>query len=203
MDPLLTNEIGINVNTSFDELRSFQPKAAVQNATHDRLHRVTYAEQIKPGQNAEYKVAFPNDRAKSIAPFNREEKFKTLFTGIDRYNYVDPDYAYTDAEMKQIESHKLIYKKYLNEMRFDREEKLRNKEHVLYNNPADIGLKLGGGVKPQHLTLTELHQETMQPSKFQVNPEWQLITSEELSNQEKLLLKTSKENGTGAKASLG
>ena len=52
---------------------------------------------------------------------------RTLFTGADRHNYVDPDYAYTEVEREQIELHKSIYKKYLDDLRFCREEKKRSK----------------------------------------------------------------------------
>ncbi len=76
VDPLITNEIGLNVNTTLEDLKSFMPKAAVQNAPKDHLHRVSYADQVKPGHNNEYKVAFPNDRSKSIGPFKRDEKYK-------------------------------------------------------------------------------------------------------------------------------
>lgn len=95
--------------------------------------------------------------------------------------------------MLQIESHKLIYKHYLDDLRFYRSERVRNQEHHAYNNPTEIGLKTGGGVKPQHLTIDELYAETnkAQASKFQVNPEWQLIGSEELAQQEQKLIKSS------------
>lgn len=76
MMPILTNEVGINVNTTLADLKSFAPKIAVQNATRDGLHKLSYAEKVKAGKESEYKVAFPNDRAKSIAPFNRNEKYK-------------------------------------------------------------------------------------------------------------------------------
>jgi len=51
---------------------------------------------------------------------------RTVFTGIDRYNYIDPDYAYTDAENEKLEKHKDIYKKYLESLKFHRVEKIRN-----------------------------------------------------------------------------
>ncbi len=52
---------------------------------------------------------------------------RTLLTGIDRYNYIDPDYAFTDEEILQIEKHKLIYQRYLDELKFYRDEIKRNK----------------------------------------------------------------------------
>lgn len=76
MMPLITNEVGLNVNSTFADLKSFVPKAIVQNAVHDGLHKNPHVEQVRPENASEFKVAFPNDRAKSIAPFNRSEKYK-------------------------------------------------------------------------------------------------------------------------------
>ena len=52
---------------------------------------------------------------------------RTIFTGVDRYNYVDPDYAYTNDERMKIEVHKLIYQNYIRELKFFREEKIKTK----------------------------------------------------------------------------
>ncbi len=127
MTPFLTNEVGLNVNTTVATLKPFVPKAAVMNSVNDHLHRHSNTEKITPETAENYKVAFPNDRAKSIAPYSRGEKYKTLFTGMDRHNYVDRDYAYTDEEMEQIERHKFIYKQYIDNLKFFRAEKRRNK----------------------------------------------------------------------------
>jgi hypothetical protein len=74
--PLITNEVGLNVNTTVGTLKPFLPKTAVLNAVNDHLHRNSYAERIKPGKEKDYKISYPNDRGKSIGPFNRNEKFK-------------------------------------------------------------------------------------------------------------------------------
>ncbi len=160
MTPFLTNEVGLNVNTTFNNLRAFVPKAAVQNAPNDTLHRHSNTEKISPATAEKYKVAFPNDRSKSIAPFSRTEKFKTLMTGQDRYNYVDPDYAYTDAEREQIDNHKAIYKQYIDNLKFYRAERALKKEFTTFNHPPLAGLKPGGGLQPQNLTLSDLHNES-------------------------------------------
>ncbi len=160
MTPFLTNEVGLNVNTTFGSLRAFVPKAAVQNAPNDNLHRHSNTEKITPATAQKYKVAFPNDRSKSIAPFSRTDKFKTLMTGQDRYNYVDPDYAYTDAEREQISRHKDIYKQYIDNLKFYRAERARNKEFTAFNCFPFAGLRPGAGLQPQNLTLSDLHIET-------------------------------------------
>lgn len=52
---------------------------------------------------------------------------RTLFTHVDRYNYVDPDYAYTNDERMKVEKHKLIYQNYIRQLKYIREEKTRIK----------------------------------------------------------------------------
>jgi hypothetical protein len=75
---LITNEVGLNVNTTVSSLKAFTPKAAVLNAPNDHLHRNSYTEKIKRGKEAEFKIAYPNDLAKSVAPFSRKDKFKYI-----------------------------------------------------------------------------------------------------------------------------
>lgn len=74
LKPLISNEVGINVNTTQDSLKSFHPRAAVLNSAHDTTHvkrtSSTYLDHFK-----KHKVSFPNDRSRSIGPFNREESF--------------------------------------------------------------------------------------------------------------------------------
>ena len=76
MMPVLTNEVGVNVNTTFADLKAFVPKAAVQNSVNDNLHKFADTEKIPHGKGNSFKIAFPNDRAKSIAPYSRTEKYK-------------------------------------------------------------------------------------------------------------------------------
>jgi hypothetical protein len=53
--------------------------------------------------------------------------FRTPFTREERYNYVDPDYAYTDEERKQNEIHENKYNQLFDEQRFQRTEVKRTK----------------------------------------------------------------------------
>ncbi len=126
LKPLIANEVGINVNTTQDSLQRFHPRAAVLNSTNDTTHikrsSSTYLNNFK-----KHKVSFPNDRARSIGPFNREESFVTPFTREERYNYIDPDYAYTNEERKKIELHEEAYNQLFHEQRFQRSEIKRTK----------------------------------------------------------------------------
>jgi hypothetical protein len=53
--------------------------------------------------------------------------FSTPFTREERYNYVDPDYAYTEKERKEIEIHENTYNQLFTEQRFQRTENKRSK----------------------------------------------------------------------------
>lgn len=51
---------------------------------------------------------------------------RTIFTHTDRYNFVDPDYAYTDEEMEAVKSHKKHYVEYIKTMR---ENRIKNRKN--------------------------------------------------------------------------
>ncbi len=84
LKPLIANEVGINVATTQDSLKRFHPRAAVLNSTNDTTHikrsSSTYLNNFK-----KHKVSFPNDRARSIGPFNREDSFMYVLN--KKYNY--------------------------------------------------------------------------------------------------------------------
>ena len=64
------------MNTTVENLKAFVPKAAVQNAVNDHLHKFRNTEKLHPVTAVKHKIAFPNDRSKSIGPFDKREKFK-------------------------------------------------------------------------------------------------------------------------------
>ena len=90
LTPLITNEVGMFVETTFNDLREDQLRNGVAGSTKVKLHRLN----TRGSKSADYsscggggsarlqdssgsaKVAFPNDRAKSIRPFDRKEKFQ-------------------------------------------------------------------------------------------------------------------------------
>ena len=53
-----------------------------------------------------------------------------MFTHVDRHNYVDADYAYTNEELMRIEKHKLVYRDYIRDLKFYREEKARTRYNL-------------------------------------------------------------------------
>lgn len=121
-------------------------------------------------------VAHPNDRATSIRPAKRNENIKTLFTGIERYTFVDPDYAYTDKEEQQRFQHKqqyLDYIKRLGEKRLLHEKK--SEFHEL-NNALDLGMKSNRGLKPPKISALEISRSS-EEAPFTVSNEVKLLSS--------------------------
>ena len=46
--------------------------------------------------------------------------FRTIFTGVKRHTYVDPDYSYTDSEARLIQQHKQRYIDFIEALRTKR-----------------------------------------------------------------------------------
>lgn len=56
---------------------------------------------------------------------------RTKFTGVERYSYIDPDFALTDEEEKQKEDHKNLYLGYIRDCRAFREMKSKKRFSIL------------------------------------------------------------------------
>jgi len=67
---------------------------------------------------------------------------RTIFTRANRHNYSDPDYSYTDEEMAAIEAHRKHYQSFIDNLREERREKVRVKEHKEYGDDLNIGVKV-------------------------------------------------------------
>ena len=52
---------------------------------------------------------------------------RTKFTGVERYSYIDPDFALTDEEEKRKEDHKNLYLDYIRDCRAFREMKTKKR----------------------------------------------------------------------------
>lgn len=49
--------------------------------------------------------------------------YRTLFTGVERYNYIDPDYAFDDMEIEMKKKKELMYLKEINKLQKKQEIK--------------------------------------------------------------------------------
>jgi len=52
---------------------------------------------------------------------------RTIFNGLVRHNYVDPDYAYTDDQADVVQRHRQYYTDFIDELRQNRINKLMSK----------------------------------------------------------------------------
>eukprot|EP00079_Xenopus_tropicalis_P021661 XP_012813080.1 PREDICTED: cilia- and flagella-associated protein 47 isoform X1 [Xenopus tropicalis] len=125
--------------------------ALSSNKTHIHNHQ-------KKDDNEEL-VAFPNDRAASIRPSDSSTKYRTLFTKVERYNYVDPDYAYTEEEEKLRKSHKDYYINYIQSIREERLKREKEREFEDVNNPTDIGITPAAGLVSPSPSIVECFNE--------------------------------------------
>ncbi|XP_071954714.1 cilia- and flagella-associated protein 47-like isoform X2 [Antedon mediterranea] len=180
--PLVVGEVGQFVSVTTDEASSYKPRAAMLNAPKTKgLHTSKSASGIRDSSAL---VAFPNDRARSIRPSYRRENYKTIFTKSDRHTYVDPDYAYDDNEIQDIQEHKNKYNQYLVECREKRKEKTSSKEFKTLNTAKDIGVKPASGLKPSKLKIEDMKNVVRTPTP--PNSGNRMLSSKWLNNKEML-----------------
>ncbi|XP_074645875.1 cilia and flagella-associated protein 47-like isoform X2 [Tubulanus polymorphus] len=176
--PAITNEVGICVDTNFENAEK-RPRAAMLNALETDLHKTQSAKTA----SRTMKVAFPNDRAQSVRPSNTKEQYKTIFTGMDRHTYIDPDYAYTEEEAAKVKAHRDFYKQFISDMRENRNNSGQKREFALTNNKTDIGIKTAAGIQPKKLLLEEIKPDPR--PKTPPNAHYQVLSSKHLQTMDR------------------
>ncbi|XP_052518697.1 cilia- and flagella-associated protein 47 [Budorcas taxicolor] len=157
ISPLVSNPTGQFVVKDLVQYKDHAPVAMLQSTmTHIHNHKIN-KELIKGAL-----IAFPNDRAASIRSGEDHENFRTIFTKIPRYNYVDPDFAYTKFEKLVKKSHENYYAGYIKFLRNVRLQKEAHRKHVYSYNDIDIGLHPASGLKSP--TVSEVEREEELPS---------------------------------------
>ncbi|XP_078698604.1 cilia- and flagella-associated protein 47-like isoform X8 [Branchiostoma floridae x Branchiostoma belcheri] len=144
--PLVVGETGQFVDVTFSDTKPYTPRAAMLNSTKTSIHTPKTLTGSREDKNA--LVAYPNDRAGSIRPSDRREKYRTIFTKAERHTFVDPDYAYTEEEEQKKHEHKQKYIGFLREQRKNREKMQMEREFVELNNKVDMGMKPASGLRP-------------------------------------------------------
>ncbi|KFQ75445.1 Uncharacterized protein CXorf22, partial [Phaethon lepturus] len=125
-------------------------------------------------------TAFPNDRAASIRPSEWNKKYRTIFTKTERYNYIDPEFSYTDCERLSKEAHKEYYADFISSLRQRRLQKDAARQFSIYNNSVSIGLKPAEGLMSPKISITDFPKEKLE---FKMLPldENRLLTSQKLA----------------------
>ncbi|RXM29158.1 Cilia- and flagella-associated protein 47 [Acipenser ruthenus] len=178
--PSISNETGQFVEVKTYNLRKYSSSArmAVLSAAKTGIH--THKRSRSLDKNA--LVAFPNDRYASIRPTLRNEQYRTIFTKAERYNYVDPDFAYTEEEEKQIKAHKDYYFQFIQSLRKQRIQKEKERDLADVKDKVDIGIKPAAGLHPQRLSVSDIEVEQNEEKPLQRKS--QLLTTRALAEIE-------------------
>ncbi|XP_027494225.1 cilia- and flagella-associated protein 47 isoform X1 [Corapipo altera] len=152
------------------------PPVAMLRSNQTRIH----THRINRNCKDDALIAFPNDRATSVRPGEWDKKYRTIFTKTERYNFIDPEFAYTDSERKSIEAHKKYYDDFISSLRQHRLEKDAARQFDMYNDPVSIGIKPGEGLKSPNISITDFPMEKLRLKKPPLNDDC-LLTSRKLA----------------------
>ncbi|NWT95413.1 CFA47 protein, partial [Urocynchramus pylzowi] len=175
LTPLVSNATGQFVVRGTGQLSDTAPVAVLKSAqTQIHTHR--------KNRNCEDDalIAFPNDRAASLRPSERNKKYRTIFTKVERYNYIDPEFAYTDAERLFREENKKHYVHYISRLRQRRLGKEASRQFYIYNNPVSIGIKPAEGLKSPNISIADFPTEKPQPKMLPLDDNC-VLTSRKLA----------------------
>uniref|UniRef100_A0A8C7BQ83 Cilia and flagella associated protein 47 n=1 Tax=Neovison vison TaxID=452646 RepID=A0A8C7BQ83_NEOVI len=182
ISPLVTNPTGQFVVRDLPKYKDRAPVTMLQSAM-TRLHNHRISKESMKGAL----IAFPNDRAASIRSGDQHKLFRTIFTKIPRYNYVDPDYAYTKFEEMEKQAHENYYERYIKHLRSVRLRKRVERECMYSCNDTDIGLQPASGLKSPSLSETEIEEELCS-GKCLIKPN-QLLNTRNTDSKETKALK--------------
>ncbi|XP_030161624.1 cilia- and flagella-associated protein 47 [Lynx canadensis] len=184
ISPLVSNPTGQFVVRDLPKYKDCAPVAMLQSTmTHLHNHHLS-KESPKDAL-----IAFPNDRAASIRSGDQHKHFRTIFTKIPRYNYVDPDFAYTKLERIGKQEHENYYERYIKHLRNVRMQKQAESRECMdsYNN-TDIGLQPASGLKSPSLSETEIEEE-LSAARRRIRRN-QLLNTRNIASKETKALKT-------------
>ncbi|XP_034411441.1 cilia- and flagella-associated protein 47-like [Cyclopterus lumpus] len=139
-------------STDLSRCRVMAP-VAVLGANQTRLHE--HRRQKSPKTEGEEFLAFPNDRATSIRPASHRQ-YRTIFTGVRRYCYVDTSYAFTEEEEEQRQRHRQIYADFIEQLRRTRLQKTNERQQDDVEDDVDIGMVPFHGLVPPMLNISDL-----------------------------------------------
>ncbi|KAH0624767.1 hypothetical protein JD844_032546 [Phrynosoma platyrhinos] len=141
LKPLISNATGVFIANKVDLHSDITPVALLKsNQTQIHAHRINR-------NMRKTIVALPNDRAASIRPAELHMDYRTIFTKVPRYSYVDPEFSYTVYEELENQANKDYYAHYIQSLRQRRFHKKAARIFKILNNPVDIGLKPASGLK--------------------------------------------------------
>ncbi|XP_061485684.1 cilia- and flagella-associated protein 47-like [Rhineura floridana] len=175
LTPLISNAVGIFVANKMEQTTDVAPVALLKSdQTHIHAHRIN-----RNLSNA--LVALPNDRPASIRPAELHKDYRTIFTKVARYSYLDPEFSYTEYEELEKQVNKDYYAGYIQSLRQHRLHKKTARIFKMLNNSVDIGLKPASGLKSPRIK--NLQEEKLEEEVACVT-ESSLLTSRQLAEIE-------------------
>ncbi|XP_015672831.1 cilia- and flagella-associated protein 47 [Protobothrops mucrosquamatus] len=175
LTPLISNATGIFIANKGDQLSDVAPIALLKSdKTQLHAHRINR-------NLSNVLVALPNDRPASIRPAEFHKDYRTIFTKVPRYCYIDPEFSYTVYEELEKQMNKDYYADYIHNLRKVRLNKKEAQIFKMLNNPVDIGLKPASGLKSPMLRI--LKHDNMEKEAACVNRN-SLLTSKQLGEIE-------------------
>ncbi|KAL1021786.1 hypothetical protein UPYG_G00017930 [Umbra pygmaea] len=184
--PAVTNETGQNARVPVSELGRCAKtvRAAVLSAATTRIHshrsQPSHVRSRSLDGSQRELLAFPNDRACSLRPSSPGSNYRTIFTGVERYSYVDRDYALTEEEEEQRKRHRGHYLTFIRNLR--RTRLLRETQRVQrvqdeLENDVDIGIRPAAGLIPPKLTLRDMESKYSQDGRSLAQKTSQLMSN--------------------------
>ncbi|NXF13082.1 CFA47 protein, partial [Smithornis capensis] len=149
---------------------------AILKSNQTQIH----THQINRSCKGDELVAFPNDRAASIRPSEWNKKYRTIFTKTERYNYIDPEFTYTDCERLSKEAHKKYYADFISGLRQRRLEKDAARQFYIHNDPVSLGIKPVEGLKSPKISITDFRKKKPQFTLLPLDNNC-LLTSQKLA----------------------
>ncbi|XP_072708577.1 cilia- and flagella-associated protein 47 [Ciconia boyciana] len=162
--PMISNATGQFVADGTGQCTATAP-VAILKSTQTQIH----THWINRSYKGDAFIAFPNDRAASIRPSEWNKKYRTIFTKTERYNYIDPEFSYTDCERLSKEAHKEYYAEFISSLRQRRLQKDAARQFYIYNNSVNIGLKPAEGLISPKMSITDFHEEKLQFKMLPLN----------------------------------
>ncbi|XP_010159850.1 PREDICTED: uncharacterized protein CXorf22 homolog, partial [Eurypyga helias] len=173
--PMISNATGQFVADGTGHCTDTAP-VAILKSTQTQIH----THRINRNCQGDALTAFPNDRAASIRPSERNKKYRTIFTKTERYSYIDPEFSYTDSERLSKEAHKEYYADFISSLRQHRLQKDAARQFYNYNNSVSIGLKPAEGLISPKISITDFQKEKLQLKMLPLDENC-LLTSQKLA----------------------
>uniref|UniRef100_A0AAQ5ZD21 Calponin-homology (CH) domain-containing protein n=1 Tax=Amphiprion ocellaris TaxID=80972 RepID=A0AAQ5ZD21_AMPOC len=161
----VTNPTGPWPDVRFSDLACYRgmTRVAVLGADKTRLHE-HHRERSRSTEVEEF-LAFPDDRAASIRPASPHRQYRTIFTGIPHYSYVDTDYSFTEDEEEQRQRHRQIYADFIKQLRQTRLQRINKRQQEKETDDVDIGIVPSKGLVPPTLRLSDLESHKTSETK--------------------------------------